>query len=164
MTVIETPDNTNSMKTLAGIGFALAILSLLLSFVPCIGAFGILGAVPALICCGIAYNALRKGSGQTGLATAGLIIGSIALLIGIGWATLLSGVNNEFEESFGPDFLDKIQEEAERVQREGGTIDDVFIDSLLNEGEPVDSFLYELDRIMEEEMEELDAMSDSIGG
>lgn len=88
-------DDTDSEKkstSILGV-FALigAIGSLLLSFIPCIGAFAIFGGVVSLLKGGLAWFLASRSGGRTGTGVpiASVVVSGLAILIGGAWAGLM---------------------------------------------------------------------------
>ena len=76
---MENQQNQPKNNAMAIVGLVLGIIALIVSFVPCVGAWAI---VPGLL--GILFSVLgmRKAHGK-GMAVAGLVLSIIAMFIGI---------------------------------------------------------------------------------
>jgi uncharacterized membrane protein len=70
-------------KPFAIIGLILAIFSFLFSLIPCVGFYAIGPSLMSLAFCGISYAGLKQKQQSTSVAFAGLIVGAIAISIGI---------------------------------------------------------------------------------
>lgn len=114
-------NNNNGSANIFGIiGLVIACFSLLFSFIPCIGAYAIGPAVIAAAFCGIALAILKKEKQNTTVSLVGLIIGCVAILIGILQFTVFSEVyeakdeiNKALEEGFNEAALEKLSKEME---------------------------------------------------
>lgn len=65
------------------IGLVVAILSMLFSFIPCVGFYAVIPSLISIIFCLMAFLYLRQNNQKTTVPLAGLIIGTIALSVGI---------------------------------------------------------------------------------
>ena len=70
-------------KPFAIIGLVFAILAFLFSLIPCIGFYAIGPSLMSLAFSGISYAGLKQRNQNTSVSLAGLIIGTIAISIGI---------------------------------------------------------------------------------
>ena len=65
------------------IGLVLAIISFLISIIPCVGFYAIIPSIMAIFFCGMAFFGLKERNESTGVPFAGLLIGTLAVSIGI---------------------------------------------------------------------------------
>ena len=91
-TTTTTTTSTTSGKGLGIAGLVLGILSLILSFVPCIGMYAILPGLVALVLSIVSMIQAKKGGASNGLAIGGLICSIIAIAIAIWWIFAVSKV------------------------------------------------------------------------
>lgn len=99
----ETTVHGNGSPRLFGIiGFILAILSLLLSLVPCAGYYAFIPGLLSFVFCMIATIAVRKKGEPAGLFIAGMIVGLLAVLVAFVqyfvFKDAIKGVNKFHEE------------------------------------------------------------------
>jgi hypothetical protein len=77
-------DRTGSQSNgIAVAALVIGILSLLVSFLPLIGLIGVIGGIVALILGIVGRSNAKKGAGGGGMAIAGIVTGSIAMVIAI---------------------------------------------------------------------------------
>lgn len=91
--------NPQSAHTSSIIGLVVGSFALLLSLVPCVGANAWLFAVPALYVCLMAIRCTPPGESTT-LATVGVILSLIALVIAIYWFAAVSAAADAMDKSF----------------------------------------------------------------
>ena len=84
------PLHRGNILTVAGL--ALAILTLLISFVPCIGTLAVIPGVLAIIFSAFAVKEAAKGNAPKTLTTASLAISIIGVVIAIIWAVFIISV------------------------------------------------------------------------
>ncbi len=84
------------VKTTAGqamgiVGIVLAVISLILAFIPCIGFVALLPAALALIFSIISIIQASNGYGSKGLGIGALIVSVISIFIALIWLTIIGG-------------------------------------------------------------------------
>jgi len=79
---IETTGNANP-KLFGVIGFVIAIFALIFSLIPCVGSYAIIPGILSSIFCWIAFTHAQNIQSKTGLYVAGMIMGILAIVIGI---------------------------------------------------------------------------------
>lgn len=75
--------SSGNSKIFAVIGLVFAVFSFLFSIVPCIGFYAIGPSIMSVVFCGVSFLGLKQKNQNTGVSTAGLIVGVIAISIGI---------------------------------------------------------------------------------
>ncbi|TDP00169.1 hypothetical protein [Flavobacterium sp. 245] len=75
--------SSGNPKPFAIIGLVFAILAFLFSMIPCVGFYAVGPSLLALAFSGISYLGLKQKNESTSTSLAGLIIGAIAISIGI---------------------------------------------------------------------------------
>lgn len=65
------------------IGLVIAIFSMLFSFIPCVGFYAVIPSILSIIFCLIAFLYLKQNNQNKSVPLAGMIIGVIALAVGI---------------------------------------------------------------------------------
>ena len=85
----------SSLKTIGIIGFALGIAAMAFSFIPCLGAYAVYLAVPALYLNLLAIR--REKEDTTIFEILGLVFSLVGLLIGIYWCFAIAAAANEFD-------------------------------------------------------------------
>ncbi|HQI88200.1 MAG TPA: hypothetical protein PLA63_02350, partial [Tenuifilum sp.] len=84
------------VKTTAGqamgiVGIVLAVISLILAFIPCIGFVALLPAALALIFSIISIIQATNGYGSKGLGIGALIVSVLSIFLAVMWLTIISG-------------------------------------------------------------------------
>lgn len=92
------PAPTQQTSVLGIISLVFAIIALIVSFIPCFGYFAIFIALIPIIASIIVLVQAKKTGEPKGLAIAGLAIGSVALLIGLLWGSLLGGLGSQIQK------------------------------------------------------------------
>lgn len=78
----QNTDNKNSSSQILSIvGFVLAIIALIISFIPCVGLYAIFPGAIGLILTIIGMVQINKSGGSKGLSIAGMIISIVAIII-----------------------------------------------------------------------------------
>lgn len=77
------------------IGIVLAIISLLIAFIPCIGTLALIPAIIAVILSIIGYNQDKNGGASTTAAITGIVCGALALLVSGGQTFFLGKAGSE---------------------------------------------------------------------
>ncbi len=104
-------DSYSSAGQALGIAsLVLAIISLLVSFIPCIGSIALVPAGIAILLGAIGLVQASKHNAPRGLLISGLIVGIVAFFIAGAWSFLINGTNNAFE-----DFEEEVIEELNNV-------------------------------------------------
>ncbi|HCV51108.1 MAG TPA: hypothetical protein DGP89_07155 [Saprospirales bacterium] len=75
-------------------GMVVGILSLLISFIPCIGVLGGLIGVVGLILSIIGYRSAKDSGGPTTIAIVGIVLSALAIIIALAWGTFMSRASN----------------------------------------------------------------------
>ncbi|MEN2399942.1 hypothetical protein GKZ90_0009150 [Flavobacterium sp. MC2016-06] len=75
--------SSGNPKIFAIIGLIFAIFSFLFSIIPCVGFYAIGPSLMALAFCGVSFAGLKQRNQSTSIPLAGLIVGGIAITIGI---------------------------------------------------------------------------------
>ncbi|MDI3526025.1 MAG: hypothetical protein PWR03_208 [Tenuifilum sp.] len=108
------------VKTTAGqamgiVGIVLAVISIILAFIPCIGFVALLPAALAVVFSIISIVQASNGYGSKGLGIGALIISVLSILLAVLWLTIIGGgvsILNELERN--PDKIDQITRELEK--------------------------------------------------
>ena len=100
---------------LAVAALVLGILGVILAFIPLLGVVaGVLFGLPAVICGGLGLSkAKQPGRGGKGMAIAGLVLGVIAIILGILQATLWGAAVNTVTD---PGFQQEVEEQLEELE------------------------------------------------
>jgi hypothetical protein len=102
--------DSNAGKGMGIAGLVVGIISLILSFIPCLGAWAIIPAVVGIILSAISMKQ-AGATGSKGMAIGGLICSVIAVLIACYWFYVMffgmSKISEELERSGALDSLDK---------------------------------------------------------
>ena len=75
-------------------GMVVGILSLLISFIPCIGILGGLIGGVGLILSIIGYRSAKDSGGPTTMAIVGIVLSALAIIIALAWGTFMSRASN----------------------------------------------------------------------
>jgi len=75
-------------------GMVVGIISLLVSFIPCIGVLGGLIGVVGLILSIIGYRSAKDTGGPTTMAIVGIVLSALAIIIALAWGTFMSRARN----------------------------------------------------------------------
>lgn len=76
----------------------LGILGLLLSFVPCVGMYGLVFTVPGIIFGALGIKKAAKAGTGKGMAIAGLVMGIVGTAIAIYWCMCVGAVASSANE------------------------------------------------------------------
>ena len=68
-------------NTLTIIGLVIGLISLVLSLIPCLGSFGLFGAIPALILSIVGFLQVRGDGGSTSVPIIAIVVSSLAILL-----------------------------------------------------------------------------------
>lgn len=90
--------NVQGYKTFGIIGFVIAILSLIFSWIPCIGSLAMIPSIIALVLSILAYSKVSKAGESAGLFIAGIVIAAAALVLSILQYTAFSTTVNAVDE------------------------------------------------------------------
>ena len=75
-------------------GMVVGILSLLISFIPCIGILGGLIGGVGLILSIIGYRSAKDSGDPTTMAIVGIVLSALAIIIALAWGTFMSRASN----------------------------------------------------------------------
>lgn len=102
-------------NTLAIAGLVLGILGVLLAFIPLLGVVaGVLLGLGAAICGGLGLSKSKEpGRGGKGMAIAGLVLGIIAIILGILQATVLGAAFNTVTD---PAFQQELEQQMDELE------------------------------------------------
>ncbi len=115
---IET--RTTAGQAMGIIGIVLAVISLVLAFIPCIGVVAFLPGALALIFSIISIVQASNGYGSKGLGIGALIVSLISILLAAAWLAIFSGTimladkaikNSDKIEIFGEEFGKALEKE-----------------------------------------------------
>ena len=123
------PKSSGSPKPIAFLGLAFAIIAFLFSMIPCIGFYAIGPGIIALVFSGISFVGSKQREENTSVSLAGLIIGIVAIAIGIyqyyeyadlffkskaQFERVLKKAGEEARDSIEDQALDKVEEKLEQ--------------------------------------------------
>jgi len=103
-------------------GMVIGIVSLLLSFIPCIGVFGGVIAIVGLILSLIGYRSAKDVGGPTGIGMTGMVLSGLAIIVAIAWGAFLNKARNEISEPLNIETCDQALEEMEVVVNQMASI------------------------------------------
>ena len=98
-------------------GMVIGIISLLISFIPCIGVFGGALALVGLILSLIGYRSAKDMGGPTGMGITGMVLSAIAILVALAWGTLMAKAGGD-EEPLNVETCDEVLEEMEKTVKQ----------------------------------------------
>jgi|GEM_PF-321099 len=78
-------------------GMVLGIVSLLVSFIPCIGVFAAVLAIIGLILSALGYKSAKDQAGPTTMAIVGMVLSILAIIIAILWGTMLAKATKDIQ-------------------------------------------------------------------
>lgn len=125
------------------IGLIIAIITLILSLVPCIGFYTIIPSIIAIVFCGIAFSYSKKQNEDTSLPLAGMIIGAIAVAVAVYQYYIfkpvfdakqeiqnsINEVQEEMTDSLENKMIEVLEEKLEN-ELKNDSINEIIIDSL----------------------------------
>lgn len=116
----NTTQNVNAGKTLGIAGMILGIITVIVSFIPCLGMYALIPGVVGLIVSIISINQANKAGAPKGMAVAGLICSIIGCAIA-GWqwyviATAADKMKDAFENSGIMDSLTKAAQQLKELK------------------------------------------------
>ena len=116
----NTTQNANAGKTLGIAGMILGIITVIVSFIPCLGMYALIPGVVGLIVSIISINQANKAGAPKGMAVAGLICSIIGCAIA-GWqwyviATAADKMKDAFENSGIMDSLTKAAQQLKELK------------------------------------------------
>jgi len=95
-------------------GMIVGIISLLISFIPCIGMLGgVLGLV-GLILSLIGYKSAKDSGEPTTMGIIGMVVSVLAILVAIAWGTFLAKAGKNIAEPLNVETCDEVLEEMEK--------------------------------------------------
>lgn len=113
------PKSSGSPKPIAILSLAFAIIAFLFSMIPCIGFYAIGPGIIALVFSGISFVGSKEREENTSVSLAGLIIGIVAIAIGIyqyyEYADLFFKTKTQFEQELkkaGEEARDSIEDQT----------------------------------------------------
>jgi hypothetical protein len=100
----EQIQKTNAGKGLGIAAFVVALVAIVISFVPCLGMYALVPGVIAIILAIIAFSQAKKGNGAKGLIIAALIISIVGTSIA-GWQLyVIMNAKSIMEETLDSNF------------------------------------------------------------
>jgi heme/copper-type cytochrome/quinol oxidase subunit 4 len=126
------------------IGLIIAIFSLLFSLIPCVGFYAVIPSFISIIFCLIAFLYLKQKNENTSVPLSGLIIGILAISIGIFQyykfkavhdtkteiENSINGIESEIKENIENKVFEKIKEKIEK-ELENDSIPKIKKDTIL---------------------------------
>jgi len=103
-------------------GMVVGIISLLFSFVPCIGMLGGVLAVVGLVLSIIGYRADKKSGGPTAMGIVGMVLSGIAIAVAFAWGALIAKAGNDMNEPFEVESCDEILVEMDKAVKQMNAI------------------------------------------
>ncbi|HKB05069.1 MAG TPA: hypothetical protein VKD90_22790 [Gemmataceae bacterium] len=115
------------MSTLGAIALGIAVLALLVSFMPCFASISLIPSGIAMIVGFIALVVAQKSDGRQGMGMpiAALSVGFVAVLVGVGWLFLGKQLEKKFERMGAEIEADAAKEEAKRQKELAKAADEV---------------------------------------
>lgn len=139
---------TNAGQTLGIIGLILAILSLFLAFIPCVGFIAIAPAVIAIVLSAVGLSQASKNNGAKGLNIGALIVSVVSVLFASVWLILvvgLSTIENEDIEDIVEEVIEGVieshpanQDLQDALEELEDQLDKIKIDSIEIKGDSID--------------------------
>ncbi len=90
--------NKKAVKAPGIFAFVLSVISLFLSFVPCLGMYAVFPGVLAIVLAGVAYMRAKKENAPNGLIIAALIISLLSSSIAVYQYIIITNVAAKLEE------------------------------------------------------------------
>jgi hypothetical protein len=124
---MEEYPKTNAGQGLGIAGLVIGIITVFISFIPCIGLLALLPGAVAVVLSGIALNQANRGNGAKGLIIAALVVSIFGTTIAAVWGLFFASVATEGErwknkiENFGNEFEEDFEEEMEDEFEDIGT-------------------------------------------
>lgn len=105
-------------------GMVVGIISLLVSFIPCIGVFGGLLAVVGLILSIIGYRSAKDTGGPTTMAIVGMVLSALAIVIALAWGTFIAKASNNATTPLEVETCEEVLAEMEKTVGEMKVVQD----------------------------------------
>lgn len=105
-------------------GMVVGIISLLISFIPCIGVFGGLLAVVGLILSIIGYRSAKDYGGPTTMAIVGMALSGLAIIIALAWGTFMAKASNNANAPLDVETCDEVLAELEKTMQDVKSIEE----------------------------------------
>lgn len=105
-------------------GMVVGIVSLLLSFIPCIGIFGGILALVGLVLSIIGYRSAKDYGGPTTMAIVGMVVSGLAILIALAWGTFIAKAGNSVATPLEVETCDEVLAEMEKTVKQMETIEE----------------------------------------
>lgn len=158
----------NSSQGLGIAGLVLGIVTLIISFIPCLGMWAIVPGVVAITLSAIGFAQANKINAPKGIIIAALVISIVGTVIA-GWQfyMLKSAVPNI--EKFGKEFQKALEEELDEediyelekaMEKLEGEIEEITEETLKEVGEAASDAIREIADEVEKVTEELDEKSE----
>jgi len=103
-------------------GMVVGIISLLISFIPCIGVFGGGLALIGLILSFIGYKSAKDSDGPTTMGMVGMVLSALAIVVAIAWWAFLAKAGSNLSEPLDLETCDQVLVEMEKTVNEVKTI------------------------------------------
>ena len=122
----------NSTNGLSIGGMVIGIISLLFSFIPCIGMLGGILALVGFILSLIGYRSAKDSGGPTSMGVAGMVLSGIAILVALAWGTLIAkaGSGEPFEASTCEEVLEEMDKAVKEMNAISAKGDDADVSDL----------------------------------
>ena len=113
-------------NTLSIVGMIIGILSLLFSFLPCVGMIGSLIGIAGIIVSIFGYRRAKEDGSPTLMGIIGIATSALAIIIGIFWGVLFAKATKdiEIEENIEVNTCDEALAEYEKTVKEINAIDE----------------------------------------
>ncbi len=105
-------------------GMVVGILSLLISFIPCIGILGGLIGGVGLILSIIGYRSAKDSGGPTTMAIVGIVLSALAIIIALAWGTFMSRASNNATTPLEIKTCEEVLAEMKKTTREMKVLQD----------------------------------------
>ena len=105
-------------------GMVVGIISLLISFIPCIGIIGGLLAVVGLVLSIIGYRSAKDSGGPTTMAIVGMVLSSIAIIIALAWGSVMAKFSNNATTPLEVETCDEVLAEMEKTIKDLKSIEE----------------------------------------
>ncbi len=105
-------------------GMVVGIISLLVSFIPCIGVFGGLLALVGLILSIIGYRSAKDSGGPTTMAIVGIVLSALAIIIALAWGTFMAKAGSNATTPIEAETCEEVLAEMEKTVKELKAVQD----------------------------------------
>lgn len=99
-------------------GMVVGIISLLVSFIPCIGIFGGILALVGLVLSFIGFRSAKDSGGPTTMAIVGMALSGLAIIIAIAWGTFMAKASNNVTTPLNVETCEEVLAEMEKTVNE----------------------------------------------